>query len=684
MLEDKLKAILDNEIRDAIGYLQTETNNARVKAAKYYNREPYGNEVEGRSQVVTSEVADTVDAMLPSLVRVFTASDDVARFEATHPDHEESAKQATEYCNYIFTKDNQGFLVLHHWFKDALYQKNGIVKVWWDNKVDYVTEEYEGLTDDQLTLLLADDDYEVVSQETTELEMETTDPLTGQPMLSVQRETSVKVKRKVEDGRVRIDNVPPEEFIISKKAKTGKEAPFCAHRRFMTVSDLIAEGYDEKLIKTLSTQDDLTFNLERTNRYGRSEMPRDNALDPSMRTIEVYECYIRIDYDDDGVAELRKICYASNTVLENEEIDYLPFPSITPMPMPHKYFGDCPADRVMDVQLVKSTITRQMLDNLYQTNNSRVAAVEGQVNFEDLMNNQAGGVVRVKSPTAVVPLTVQPIVQQAFPMLEYWDDAVKKRTGMTDTTQGLNADLLQNVTAAAVAAQTNAATQRLELIARIFAETGVKELFQCILHLVCKYQQKERIVRLRGKWVTFDPREWSDQYDLTINVGLGTGNREQQLSMLMMVLQKQEQILQTMGPNNPLVSISMYRNTLARIAETAGFKDAETFYRQITPEQEQMMAQQAAQAAQQQPAPDPAVMAQVQAIQAAAQADAQIKLMKAQAEIEVMKQKAQADIELQRAKANAQIETERMKLGAEAQLKMAKNAVVGNNPAFNL
>jgi hypothetical protein len=685
--KNKLKSIVDAEIRDAIGFLQTETNQARLKAAKYYQRELYGNEMEGKSQVVTSEVADTVDAMLPSLIRVFASSDNVAKFEPTRPEDEETAKQATDYCNWIFNKDNQGFLILHHWFKDALLQKNGIVKVLWDDKMDYSDEEYEDLTDDQITMLMQDDDLEVVSQKVEEEMGMGIDPMTGQPMQMVYKTTDIKVRRKNDKGRVHIENVPPEEFIVNKQTRTLDDCTFCAHRVFKTVSDLVASGYDEDVVKGLSSQDDLTFNLERTNRFGRSEMPRDSSLDPSMRLVEVYECYLRVDEDEDGIAELRKIVYAGSEVLEDEEISYMPFAVLCPIPLPHKFFGDCPADRVMDVQLIKSTVTRQILDNLYQTNNSRMGAIEGQVNYEDLTNNMAGGIVRVKSAGAVFPLVTTPVAQQAFPLLQYFDDIIQKRTGLTDSSQGLNADVLQNVTAAAVAAQTSAATQRMELISRIFAETGVKHLFKCILHLVGEYQQKSRMIRLRGKWVAFDPREWHNEYDLSINVGLGTGNREQQISMLMMILQKQEQIMQSMGPNNPLVSIAMYRNTLARIVETAGFNDASPFLREISPEQEQMMAQQAAQAAQaghQPQPPDPLIMAQIQALQAAAQADAQIKMQKAQAEIAIMQQKAQAEMELQQMKLQAQIETDRQKLGAEFQLKAAKNATVGNAPAYNL
>jgi hypothetical protein len=317
--------------------------------------------------------------------------------------------------------------------------------------------------------------------------------------------------------------------------------------------------------------------------------------DSSMELIEVYECYIQVDYNEDGIAELRRIVYASNEILEDEECDYIPFHSICPIPIPHKFYGQSLADRTLDIQLIKSTVTRQMLDNLYLTNNSRIAAVEGQVNLDDLLTSTAGGVIRVKNAGAIVPLVVQSNAAQSFPMLEYLDSVQAKRTGVSDAQQGLSPDVLQNVTAAAVATMSNASYGKLELIARIFAETGVKSLFKGILQLLCKYQDTTRTLRINGKFVPFNPREWDTEYNVTINVGLGTGSRQEQLATMQMILGKQEQILQAYGVNNPLISIKQYRDTLAKFVHMAGFKDATAFMNEITPEIEQQVIQQASQ-----------------------------------------------------------------------------------------
>jgi len=391
---------------------------------------------------------------------------------------------------------------------------------------------------------------------------------------------------------VKIENVPPEEFLISKAARNIEDAPFVAHRKLMQRSELIALGYDKDIVDELPSYDDLSFSPERIARFNEGEQPDEaQSLDPAMQTVEVYECYIRIDEDEDGIAELHRIVYCGSEILEDEECEYIPFHSICPIPIPHKFFGQSLADRTMDIQLIKSTITRQSLDNLYLTNNNRVGAVDGQVNLDDLLNATPGGIVRMKNPSALVPLQVQSTFGQAMPMLEYMDSVQAKRTGVNDAQQGMDPDVLSNVTAAAVAAMMKSNSGKLELIARIFAETGVKSLFKGILYLLGKYQDKAKIVRMRGKYVQFDPRTWSNEYDVSVNVGLGSGDRDQKLTMLQMVLAKQEQIIQQYGPANPLVTVGQYRNTLARFIEAAGFKDATAFMNEITPEMDAQLSQ---------------------------------------------------------------------------------------------
>ena len=692
-----LKSIIQAEVDDAIGFIESETVEQRKIALEYYLRQPLGNETEGKSQIVTGEVAEAIDGALPSLVRIFTGSDQIVVFEPQGPLDEASAKQATDYCNWVFHRDNEGVAILHDWFKDALLQKNGIVKAYWEDKENITKERYFNLSDDELAMLMSDDTMEIVEQETEEFPIldqmgQPAFDQMGQPLVNSVHNITVQQKKMV--GKVTIENVPPEEFLISKKARTIADSPFVAHRQMLTRSTLIAMGFNKKQVEGLQMGDALAYTPERVARFSAGEQPYQvQTDDPSMQEIEVFQCYVKTDIDGKGIASLVQVFYASNEILEDkkgkemiEEVDYVPFHSCCPIPIPHKFFGNSLADRTVDLQLIKTTITRQMLDNLYLTNNARVVAVEGQVNLDDLLTSTAGGVIRAKSPNAVQQLTVQNVASQAFPMLQYLDTVQSKRTGVSDASQGLDPSILQNVTAAAVASMQQAGAGKIELMARIFAETGVKSLFKGILHLLCKYQDKARLVRMRGEFVEFDPRTWANQYDVSINVGLGAGNRQEQMAMLSMVLAKQEQLIGQYGPANPYVSPAQYRGTLGRMVEIAGFKDSAEFYKAITPEQDQMLSNPPPQE-QQMPPEIQALMArtqaEIQANQAKAQADLQMQQQQMQIDMQMAEQKAALEMQLMREKEMAKLQLEREKqqayfalkqqeFEAEAQLKAMK------------
>jgi len=639
--DNKLKSIIESEIDDAIGYLETETTDERQKALEYYLGEPYGNEVEGKSQIITREVAEVVDGALPQLLRPFTTSDDAVIFEPVNQGDEEKAEQATLYVNHIFNKDNNGFEIMHDWFKDAILQKVGVVKAYWEDKTDVTKEEYYGLNDDELAMVMQDPEVEVVEQDSMIVQEAQFDPMTGMEVSPPMSAHDIKVKRTVNNGKVVVENVPPEEFLISKRARSIEDSPFVAHRKMVTRGELIAMGYDEDTVYSLPTGDALEFSPERIARYTRGEQPSDmDSDDESMQLVEYYECYLKTDYDDDGIPEHRRVCYAGTEILHNEECDYVPFHSLCPIPIPHKFYGHSLADRAMDLQLIKSTITRQMLDNLYLTNNYRVGAVEGQVNLDDLLTSTAGGVVRMKNANAIVPLTVQSNAAQSFPMLQYLDEIQAKRSGVSDAQQGLNPDILQNVTATAISAMQSASQGKLELISRIFADTGVSSLFKGILQLVCKYQQKERIIKINNKYIPFDPREWSHEYNISVNVGLGTGSKQEQLATMQMILDKQEQIITQYGLSNPLVNLKQYRDTLAKFVQMAGFKDDSQFLMEVSEEQAQQLAQQQAQSQQSDPNTQAAqILAQVE--REKAQLKAQTDQAKLQLDREQMQLEAQ-------------------------------------------
>ena len=592
--ELELKNIIGQEINNSMGYMGGNLSAQRKKSLEYYMGEPLGTEIDGRSQVVSTDVADTIETILPNLLKIFTASDQTVKCEPVKSEDVALAEQATNYINYIFNKDNDGFSILYTWFKDALIEKNGIVKVYWDESEKVEQETYENLNEQEYQILVDNDDVEVVEEESfvdekAKEQLEQIKALAeaqGQVMedIPTPKLYNCIIKRTTSSGKVKIENIPPEEFLIQKSAKSIEDADFVAHRVLKTRSDLIQMGFDRDIVDDLPTQNTVTMNDERLARFADiDESPLHDAPDESTQDIEIYECYVKIDMDGDGIAELRKVIVAggnANTILENMPCDFIPFCSLTPVPMPHRFYGRSVSELVEDVQLVKSTVMRQLLDNMYLTNNNRVAIMDGMVNLDDLLTSRPGGVVRTKQPPSQVmlPMQNQTISQQAFPLLEYLDTVRETRTGVTRYSQGLDADSL-NKTATGVNTLMSQSQMRMELIARVFAETGIKDLFRRIFELTVKYQNKERIVELNNKFVPVSPTEWKNRYNISINVGLGAGSKDQQIVMLNNILQKQLQAFQLQGNKEyPMVTLKNIYNSLAKIIEEAGLKNVENYF----------------------------------------------------------------------------------------------------------
>ena len=592
--ELELKNIIGQEINNSMGYMGGNLSSQRKKSLEYYMGEPLGTEIDGRSQVVSTDVADTVETILPNLLKIFTASDQTVKCEPVKAEDVALAEQATNYINYIFNKDNNGFSILYTWFKDALIEKNGIVKVYWDESEKVEQETYQNLNDEEYKILIDNDDVEVVEEESfvdekAKEQLEELKQLAeaqGQDIgdIPTPKLYNCIIKRTTSSGKVKIENIPPEEFLIERNAKTIEDANFVAHRVLKTRSDLIQMGFDRDVVVDLPTQNTVTMNDERLARFADiDESSLNDAPDESTQDIEIYECYVKIDMDGDGIAELRKVIVAggnANTILENMPCDFIPFCSLTPIPMPHRFYGRSVSELVEDVQLVKSTVMRQLLDNMYLTNNNRVAIMDGMVNLDDLLTSRPGGVVRTKQPPSQVmmPMQSQTISQQAFPLLEYLDTVRETRTGVTRYSQGLDADSL-NKTATGVNTLMSQSQMRMELIARVFAETGIKDLFRRIFELTVKYQNKERIVELNNKFVAVSPTEWKNRYNISITVGLGAGSKDQQIVMLNNILQKQLQAFQLQGNKEyPMVTLKNIYNSLAKIIEEAGLKNVENYF----------------------------------------------------------------------------------------------------------
>ncbi|MEQ8504594.1 MAG: hypothetical protein RIB80_04660 [Rhodospirillales bacterium] len=581
MSEETLLSIVDGEFETAMGAEGGEISTERAKAWDYYLSKQLGNETEGLSQVVTSDVAEVVDGIMPSLLRIFTTADNLVSFDPVSAEDTEAANQESDYVNYVFFKQNPAFMIMFIWFFDALVQKNGIVKAWRDDSEDVSQETHTGLDEDEMLDIVADDDVEVVSRD------ERTDETVADDGMTVVERTvfDITIRRVSKKGRVRVENVPPEEYRISADARSldPSAARMVGHERDdVTRSELLAMGFDEDDVARIPSGGDVRKGGEDTARRNKSDETGDAPRDASQEKVRLREAYIRVDFDGDGRSELRQVFVAGNTILSNEVVDRSPFHVICPHPLPHKHFGRSTAEKVMDVQDVSSTLTRQILDNLYHSNNPGHAVWElgmGDDTLDDLMTTRIGRIARFARPVSesYAPMTVPYTAGATFPMLAHWDKVKRDRTGIGSDGEGLSPEALKNIQQSVLASSVDMSKMKIEAIARIFAETGIKSLFRHIHELLQKHQDKAQVVRLRNKWVEVDPQQWRTREDMTVNIGLGIGTREQNLLHLSAIWEKQKDIGAAGGLGVVLSPKNVF-NTAAEIVKNANLKDPEMFF----------------------------------------------------------------------------------------------------------
>ena len=584
MSEEELQGVISSEINDAISFIDDDIGGNRALATEYYYGQPFGDEEEGRSQVVSMDVRDTVQGILPSLMRIFFGPEKVVEFAPNGPEDVQAAEQATDYVDFIFKRDNPGFKILHSAFKDALVRKVGIIKYWWDESVEVKAESFSMLDEQTMMFLTQDPDIEISAVREYPIPGMAEQNLAQGIMTPPPMMYDVEIKRRIKTGKVKIEALPPEEFLIDRRAKSIDEATFVGHRTMKTVSDLVAMGYDyDEMVEAAGNGNDFDDNQEYQARNPFAVISTANNGDPSSKNVLYIEGYLKVDFDGDGIGEMRRICTigASNKVIRNEIVSDRQFADFCPDPEPHTFFGMCPADVVMDIQRIKSNVQRGILDSLAQSIHPRTAIVEGQANMEDVLNTEVGAVIRMRAPGMVQPFTTPFVGQAAFPMLDYLDDIKQTRTGISKAASGLDADALQSTTKAAVSATVNAAHQHIEMIARIFAETGLRKLFTGILKLVIENQDKERMIRLRNTFVPMNPQSWDANMDVIVNVGVGDGTIEDRINILNQVAMRQEMLIKETGVNNPVVSVPQYTNTLTKLLQLAGIKDSQNYFNQL-------------------------------------------------------------------------------------------------------
>lgn len=672
-----------NDMIDLVGVIKSEMDDAKdfihqVGSERAESTEFYlGNEPEGtsslQSEFVSTDVRESVLFMLPSIMRTFFGTKKIVEFVPKGPEDIQLAEQQTDYINYLIREKNPGFQVLYDVFKDALVRKTGFVKVFWDDSVTATTHEYSNIDPQSYQALILDKNVEVIEESVTKETITTFDPVSQEELTQeIPASYDLTIRRLKPKDQVCIESVPPEEILISRHARDIETASYVAHRMIKSVSDLVAMGYDQEEIEQYAGYGGSALDPESYEEQ-EARNPFDNMVYPDRHDAggkDVYyvEHYLYYDFDGDGIDERIRVCTAGDAlnVLNVEPWDELPICMFCPDPEPHTAIGSCPADYLKPIQAAKSQIMRDTLDSLGHSIFPRMGIVEGQVNVDDVLNTDIGQPIRMRAPGMVQPFAVPFVGKEAFPVLGYLDESKENRTGVSKASAGLNAEALQSTTSAAVTATMSGAQGRVELICRHFAEGGLKAMFKTVNNLVIKHQNAQDVFRLNGKFIPVDPRYWDSDKDMVVNVAISKSSDEEKFQVLTQLAGKQEQIMQTLGPQNPLVSMQQYANTLTRMIELAGFQDAQSFINTEVPPMPPMP--------QEPQQPDPAALL----AQAEAQ-KAQVQAQKAIIDAETDRMKIIMDDDRQRDIEEAQLRVKALELQAKygAQINIAEiNAIM--------
>lgn len=638
MRDSELCALIDRQCDNGIG-ADSLFSQQRERAMEFYLGEAKGElappTVDGRSRVVSKDLMDTVEWAMPGIMEALTGADDVVTFKPRRPGDEQSAEDATSYVNHVIYEENEGFITLHDAIKQALIARMGVVKVWCDKSWEEEEERYEGLSIAEVQALQNDPDIEVA-----EVIPYGEQPPAGMaggmpPELAVEFE--VVAKRKAEKVKFRVEGVPPEEFRVNKDARTLESAEFVAHEVERTASDLISEGWPKDEVNKLPRGRAYRYEGDELARHdydGSWDFNADEG-DKSQQKIIVTEAYIRVDTNDDGIAELRRVVKAGTYIHENEVTDDHPFALGTPILMPYKVIGLGLYDLVEDLQRIKTALSRQVLDNVYLSNNPRTEVVENQVNLDDLLNPRPGGIVRVKSANAMREVSVPFVAAAGMEIMQFIDQVRDTRTGVTEANSAMTADSLSksNVGSEGVQALMNSGAQRIRLIARVLAETLVKRIYRLVLKEVTQYQDRPAQIQINGRWLEVSPREWKNGFHLRVNVGVGTTEKRQQIANLTMLGEAQGRLMEVgiVTPENLL-------NTATDLVKAMGYHEPERYFSQPQPPQPE--------------GPPPEVM---------------LEQMKLQGQMQLAQAKGQIDIEVERMRQEAQANQAALETRMEAE-----------------
>lgn len=600
MDEDQFKNFLSAEIANSLNYIDSKLAKRRELILNYLQLEmPDFPKRPGGSGVVDGTVSSQIGLLMPGLMRIMCGGPIIGEYNATGRGDDASAELATEYVNNtVLKQDNDIERIFHDWAYDGLTQVLGIVKGYWEEEIEENEETYDGLTSDQMAVLFlkvqSDPTLSITAHEETQVQQINQDPATGQQFETYVSSHAVTVKKTINRSRIELCNIPPEEFVVSVYARSLEESILKSHRTYKRAGELKDMGYSADVVDALPTYEPFRQAQEQLNRSGQVwDFGNKNVDDPDMREIAVHEGIIRCNYDGSGIKDWYFVAAGNDDAFEVLECepydDQVQFYDFCPQPIPHTIFGRCPGDDLIQIQQIKTAVLRPTIDNLNQANTpQRIVASESlqKGGLEALINRVPGGIVLAKQgqiEAAVKELATPFFASHSFPMLSYFDDEAEKRTGVSRASMGLDPDSLQKQTATQATIAQSAAMGKVEMIARIWATGGVRKMFRGILRMLKKYQDFPRTVKIRGQLQTIAPAEWQafDDWDVTINTGLGTGSKERDVNALMLLIQKMEGIIQTAGPDNPIVTPGQYANALRKLVHALGLQRADDYVNDV-------------------------------------------------------------------------------------------------------
>jgi hypothetical protein len=664
--ESELSSLVESAIKTSVGYYDSKLSNERKEVIDYYHGTKPNQFHSGSSKYISMDVYDAVESMKAVLLETFAAGNQIVRFAPQGEDDVQLAQVATDYCDYVVFRQNSGYQLFSTVITDGLLARVGIAKVYWEKNIEMVEEEFSSLTDDELDAIYASDDFEDVDADRDE------DTFLW----------SGTVSRKVNRSQVRIDPVPPEEFLVTPQATSLQDAQFVAHRTRKTLSELIKEGYDKKLVDSISAGDnsELTMDpevLARFEEIGADRLNLNGELQAQTREVIVYECYVYIDMEGDGIAKLYKVTKAGSVILDYERVDRKPFVHFTPLPIPHSFYGSNYAYKVIPTQNARTALVRGIIDHTMITNNPRMMVVKGALsNPKELIENRLGGIVNVSRPDGLAPLPQSSLNPFVFQTVQLLDEDKEEATGVSKLSQGLNKDAVSKQNSQAMVENlVSLSMQREKILARNFAYQFLTQLYLEVYRLVTANEREEKVLQIAGNFTRMYPSTWDERSDVMVEMKLGYGESEAEANKFLAYHQMMSQDPQMA----PMYQAQNKYNVIRTILDKSGIKNTNDF---ITPP-DQIPP----------PQPDPMAMKQMELQErqvASQEASVQAQVMKVQTTAEMQAMKIELDrmkFELDQFKAERDLErkefdsTSRAAIAAE-EVQMAKTISGDNKKAI--